>query len=333
MQENRFRTEFDAAIKFIQTNDRFLLTTHIGSDGDGVGAIVGIAGLLKKLGKSFEIVVPDPIEEKLSFINAIRKFKTYDENMSDSSFDSAIIVDVPHLERIGPVSKLLSKNSGILNIDHHISNEMYGTCNLVLPDYAAAAHLVTDMLAIMNIIPDRESASALYTGISADTGHFRFDNTKPETLRAAASLVAAGANPELIARKLYYSTDKETLFGLGTMLVNIEVYNSGTVGISHLGYGLFSSDIGQKIDTDGFVNYILSIVGIEVAFLFKELEKGKWRVSLRSLGKIDVNRIASKFGGGGHAKASGATLEGSFSEVKEKLLAEAIEAISGNTSS
>jgi len=313
--------ELNNAINFIEEKDNFLLTTHINPDGDGLGAILGLVGLLKRLNKKYSIIFHDPPQEKLSFMERINEVRVYDESMTrDGLYDDAIIIDVPHLDRIGDVAKLLKKGAHILNIDHHVSNERYGTSNLIEPSASSSAEIVGSIFERMGVELDHASAQAIYVGLSVDTGRFRFNNTTPEVFRLAEKLIKAGVMPDIVSDKLYYNKNMETTIALGKMLSTIELHNGGRVATGYLDNEFLNSDVGKKVDTEGFVNHPLAINGVEVAFLIQEPVKGQIRVSLRSKTDFDVNKLANVFGGGGHPRASGCRIDGSVQEAKEKLL-------------
>lgn len=314
--------ELKQAIEFIKKHDRFLLSTHINPDGDGIGSIMGVIGILKQLGKQYTVIFNDPPQEKLSFMERIEEVRVYDESMKEKSglFDAAIIIDVPHLERIGDVKELISSGCPILNIDHHVSNDLYGTCNLIDPGASASAQIIGAIFEGMGVELDLASAQALYIGLCVDTGRFRFNNTTPEVFGFAEKLIRAGVQPDIVADKLYYNTNRETHAGLGKMLSTIELHKDGKVATAYLDFDFLNSDSVKKIDTEGFVNYPLSITGVEVAFLIQEPVKDQVRVSLRSKTDFDVNKLAQLFGGGGHPRASGCRIKGSVQEAITKLL-------------
>ncbi len=319
------RMDMDKAIEFIETKDRFLLSTHVNPDGDGIGSILGLTGILKKLGKKYSIILQDPPQDKLSFLPRIDEIRVYDESMvGELSFDSAVVIDSPSLDRIGEPARLLSKDADVLNIDHHVSNRRFGSCNLIAPEAAASTQIIGGIFESMGIKPDKDSAQALYVGLCVDTGRFRFNNTTPEVFRMAARFLEAGAVPDEVADWLYYDRNPETLEGLVKVISSIELYMDGRVAAAHMDYEFLNSDAGKAMDTEGFVNYPLSINGVEVVFLIQEYEKGKTRLSLRSKTEFDVNKLAKRFGGGGHFKASGCRIEGDVQSVKIKVL-DAIE--------
>lgn len=313
------------AAAFLRNNDNFLLTSHVNPDGDGIGSILGLAGLLRQLGKSFHVICADPPQDKLGFLHAYNIIETFDESMKGKlSFDAAIIVDVPHMDRVGATAALLKKDAKLLVIDHHVSCEQFGTVNLVIHEAAASAQIIAMLYDELGKTFDTNSAEALYVGLSIDTGRFRFSNVTPAVFRLAARLVEAGASPDILADLLYYNDPIETKIGLAKVIESIELHDGGKTATAWLDYGFMNSEVGKKMDDEGFVNQPLAIKGVQTAFLIREKEKGKLRISLRSrTDDVDVNKLAEKFGGGGHARASGCRMEGvSIGEAKKLLLAE-----------
>lgn len=312
------------AIEFIKNGDKFLLSSHVNPDGDGVGSIIGMLGLLRQLGKSYSVICADKPQDKLAFLERFDEFVPYENSMfGKMSFDHAIIIDSPFLDRIGDPAKLIKTEAKILNIDHHIDGGNFGTVNLIVPEAAASAQIVSNIFRRMGVPFDKDSATALYVGLSVDTGRFRFSNTTSEVLRLAADLVDAGVKPDEIADKLYYQTSLENKIGLAKVLSSIELHFDGKVASSWLDSEFLSSAVGKELDSEGFVNQALSIKGVQVAFLIRETEKSRTRVSVRSRNDaIDVNKIARVFSGGGHMRAAGCKITGSVQDVKARLLAE-----------
>ncbi len=312
------------AAEFLRNNDNFLLTSHVNPDGDGIGSILGMAGLLRQLGKSFHVICADPPQDKLGFLHAYNIIETFNEAMKGKhSFGAAIIIDVPHMDRIGATVSLLKKDAKLLVIDHHISCENFGTVNLVLPEAAASAEIVAMLYDALGKTFDANSAEALYVGLCIDTGRFRFSNVTPAVFKLAARLVEAGAAPDILSDLLYYNDPIETKIGLAKVIESIELHDGGKTATAWLDYNFMNSEIGKKMDDEGFVNQPLAIKGVENAFLIREKEKGKLRISLRSrTDDVDMNKLAEKFGGGGHARASGCRMDGvSIDEAKKLLLA------------
>jgi phosphoesterase RecJ-like protein len=314
--------EIDKTIEFIKNGDNFLLSTHINPDGDGIGSVLGILGLLHKLGKKYSVICQDTPQEKLSFLERFDEFVVFDDSMVGKlSFDQAIIIDAPFLERIGGPAKLINKGARILDIDHHVDGGYFGTVNLVVPSAAASAQIIASIYERMGVEFDLASANAIYVGLSVDTGRFRYSNTTEEVFKLAAKLVNAGVKPDIVSDRLYYQASLGNKVALAKVLESIELHFDGKVGSAFLDYEFLSTPVGKEADTEGFVNQPLSIKGVEAAFLIRETEKGKTRVSVRSRTDLDVNKVARAFNGGGHVRASGCRIDGTIPEVKEKLLA------------
>jgi len=313
--------DLSCASKFLTTKDNFLITTHVNPDGDGIGSMAGLTGLLDKLGKSYKIVLNDEIPEKLTFLPQAMKFEVLSDERHTDLFKSAIVVDSPGLNRIGPVKRLIAPGAFIMNIDHHEGNEAFGTCNLVFPKLSSSAHIVALIFKEMNIEPDPVSASAIFTGICTDTGSFKYENTDSETLKISAWLADMGAVPHEISKILFAQNSYESTIGRGVMLSSITLHKNDSVALAELKLDFMESEIGKKVDTDGFANDVLSIKGVELAFLVRESSEGVCRVNFRSKSDMyDVNKMARKFGGGGHPRASGATINGTLEEVKTTLI-------------
>ena len=314
--------ELNQAIEFIRKGDNFLLSSHTNPDGDGVGSILGMLGLLNNLGKKYKIVCQDVPQDKLSFLKRFDEFTQFEPGMVGKySFDYAIIIDSPFLERIGEPAKLFNKGVKILNIDHHVDGGNFGAVNLVVPEAAASAQIVAAIYERMEVEPDLASAEALYVGLVIDTGRFRYSNTTSDVFLLAAKLLSAGVQPDIVSDRLFYQTSIENKRGLAKTLASIELHFGGTVASAFLDYDFLNSPDAKDIDTEGFVNQPLSLKGVEAAFLIRESEKGKTRVSLRSRSdEMDVNKIARTFGGGGHVRASGCKIDGTIPDVKARIL-------------
>ncbi|MDH5542623.1 MAG: bifunctional oligoribonuclease/PAP phosphatase NrnA [Nitrospinota bacterium] len=313
--------DFSCVSKFFSTNDNFLITTHVNPDGDGIGSMAGLTGLFDCIGKKYRVIINDPVPDKLTFLTQSQKFEIFSDDLHDESFNSVIIVDSPGIDRIGPVKKLIGKNAMIMNIDHHEGNEAFGSCNLVFTNLSSSAHIVALIFQEMKIEPDATTASAIYTGITTDTGSFKYENTDAGTLEISAWLAEMGANPHEISKILFAQNSYESTIGRGKMLSSITLHRNNTVAIAELDHEFMDSKIGRKVDTDGFANEVLSIKGVELAFLIREVNGKDCRVNFRAKSDLyDMNKMARKFGGGGHPRASGATIPGRLEEVKSLLL-------------
>lgn len=307
--------KLQAVRAFIEQGDDFLLTTHVNSDADGLGACMALARLLQGLGKRADIGLPDPPAEQCYFLAGWPDVHHY-ADLDLSGYSSAIIVDCPSLDRIGPVRENLPTGLRILNIDHHHGNDSFGEINLT-EEISSTCELVYHLVAGLGYEIDASMATQLYTGIIFDTGSFRFSLTKPSTFAVAGTLVQLGVRLDDIANHVFGNKSFGSVKQLGLAIDSMQLHLADRVAVLHL-----NLEDMQAGDPDEVVNYGLMVKGVEVAVLLKEQEPQRYRVSLRSRDTVDVSEVAELFGGGGHSRASGLRLEGEASEITEKILAE-----------
>ncbi|MDH5510434.1 MAG: bifunctional oligoribonuclease/PAP phosphatase NrnA [Nitrospinota bacterium] len=311
---------FSEAAGFIREHGRFLITSHVNPDGDGIGAMMGLDWVLRKLGKQSVMVLESPPPEIFGFLAGYSRICSMEGAGDMSPFDIAILVDSPTMERVGRAVELIAPNAAVLNVDHHISNKYFGQVNLVEPTFSSSAEMIYKLALELGLTPDRDCAEYLYTGMIIDTGRFRFSNTSPATLLTAAALVQAGVRPDKVSEGIYDAKTLETTRALGRFIDSIQIHLGGRAAVGAFEHDFIASEEYRHVETEGFVNHALSIRGVEVAAFLKEVEQGKTRASLRSRGGIDVNRLASVFGGGGHTRAAGCTIMAPLDEARQKLL-------------
>lgn len=310
--------------KIIKEGDDFLVSSHINPDGDAIGGILSIGWLLNKLRKRFIIVVDSTPSEKFKYLTDYKKIGIYSESLKiNFNIKYLLTVDVPNLERLEKVNSLIPKGIKVVNIDHHESNSNFGDINFIDLKACSCTEMVYELINSFGMPLDKDVAEYIYTGLVIDTGRFRFSNTTPRAFEIAAKLSEAGARVSFIAEWLYHTNSMETLKGLGLLLDSLNINMNGRMAFVHFDNEYLKSDKGSKVDTEGFVNYPLSIENVEVVAFLQETEKGKVKVSLRSKNSnINVNNIAATFGGGGHAKAAGCRIKGTITDAKKLLLEE-----------
>lgn len=311
---------------------RVCLTTHVNPDGDGLGSEVGLARLLRAQGIDAVITNPSPRPARFDFLfPGIEAWdRTRDAVKELRRADLIVVLDIADLGRLGSLAEAVgSRGVPVACIDHHVSpGALPAGPRYVDPSAAATGELVYE-IALANQWPlDREAAQALYVAILTDTGGFRFSNTHPRTLRVAADLLETGLDPEQIYLDVYANAPegRPRLFAeaLQTLVVEREAGLAWVTvppgAIERLGV---TSD-----DLDGVVEFPRSIAGVKLALLFREIPGGKIKVSLRSVGSVDVATFAHGFGGGGHAKAAGLTVAGPLADAQARVLAAAREYLS-----
>ncbi len=311
-------------VQEILGTDDFLVTCHISPDGDAIGSVLAMVSLLHALGKKATGVLPDPAPLRYHFLAGVSELVVVDDTSNHPAYKAAVILDAGEFGRIGQVAPLVGDGVKVINIDHHTSNDGFGDAAWVDASASATSEMLHDLFREFKITPDRDAAMAMYVAIMTDTGRFRFSNTTARTFATAAALVQQGANPAVAAEMVFYTTPKRVVNTLAKFLSRIELFENGRISMSNI-------TLDEKnVDTEGFVDHISAIHGVEVCALLREIEKDKFKVSLRSNSdEIDVAAIAAEMGGGGHKKAAGCRVSGTLSQSKEILLSALKQAMNG----
>jgi len=308
---------------FLAGRDEFLVTAHIDPDGDAVGSCLALALALRQMGKAPEVVLDSPLPDALRFLPGASTILRPDQVRK--KFDSAFVLDSSSLDRTGSVpERCLNPGARIAVIDHHWGNDGFGDIRLVNPEASATAELVYDMIEFLRIPISPEIAEGLYAGILSDTGGFRYANTSSRTLRVAARLVERGARASLVADALYATKTAPSLRILGMALASLETRSGGRIGAMTISRDMFEQAGATPEDADGIVQYAKALAGARVGILVQEVAPNEIRASLRSDGTVDVNQVASLFGGGGHRNAAGLRVRGDLQRVRNDLY-EALE--------
>lgn len=292
-------------IKILTTSEEISIITHTNPDGDAIGSQIALGLGLEQLGIKTYLYNKDKIPENFAFLTIYKEIKAIKNQ--EQILQNVVYLDCATQERTGYNLKNI-RNS--INIDHHVSNDYFGDYNLVRPKAAATCEIIYDILNLLKVNITPEIATALYTGISTDTGSFVYDNTSPNTHKVAAALINNGAEKELIRMNIYENINREKLTLTKIALNKLSFFCSGKIALVVLNLDDYKNANASFSDGDGIVSTIKNIAGVEVALVFKEIEEKKYKVSMRSKKFLDVNEIAALFGGGGHAKAAGCTIEG-----------------------
>jgi len=311
------------AVELIRKSKSFLISAHTNPEGDALGSELAFYWLVKKLGKEAVIVNEDSVPPECEFMPGINNIRRYKNERQKLNFDCFVTLDSSDLKRTGEVYRLNYSNNPILNIDHHISNSKFGDANWVDPKASSCSELIYRLYRKMKVRIDKDTALVLYTGILTDTGSFRYSNTSAFTHRAVAELLELGVNVPEVYKYAYENIPFDDMKILFKSLTAIKKDAKGKVIWFEIPHNLLknkklSFDLAEQLLTFG-----RAIRGVEVVVLFKENlgTKKEIRVNLRSQGKVDVNKIASFFGGGGHKAAAGATVHGKIDIVRRKVLA------------
>ncbi len=315
---------------------RVCLTTHVNPDGDGLGSEAGLTHLLRARGIDVVITNPTPTPPRYDFLfEGLTGVDRSDEAVREiRKADLIVVLDIGDLDRIGMLSQAVRERGVPVGcIDHHVSpGELPDGPRYVDPQASATAALVYE-LALGNDWPlSQDAARSLYVGILTDTGAFRFSNTNARTLRTAAALLETGLDPESIYLDVYANAPEGRARLLAEALQTLVVEPEHGLAWVTVPPGAMARHGVTPDDLDGVVEYPRSIAGVRMALLFRELASGRIKVSLRSVGDVDVAAFARPFGGGGHMKAAGISVDGSMAEAQQLILGAAREFLASGIS-
>jgi len=304
----------------LREHRRFVVLSHLRPDGDALGCEIAMALCLQQLGKQVSVWNEDGLLEKFRFLP--RSELVEKPPATPQEFDVALILDTAVQNRIGTCAAAI-KHAGIwINIDHHVTNDHYGDLAYIDPAAPATGQILYEFFRSQELPVTYAMADNLFVAISTDTGSFQYPNTTARTYEIAAELIRAGVNVGELSQKIYESYPRRRLELLRALLNVLRFTNNDRVASFAL-----SLDTARKLgakpeDNEGLIDTIRAVEGVVVAAFIEELPEGKVRISLRSKDpKIDVSKICSTFGGGGHTLAAGARLAGPLHDAEEKVLA------------
>ncbi len=308
--------------KFIREHQEFAITAHARPDGDSLGSELALAAALKQLGKQVEIVNADPHPQAylgLPGIDHIRR-----DRRLRGKYDAVFVLETNELARTGLTG--LDQHF-IINIDHHRNTLPFGNLNFVDANAAAVGEIIFELIRQLGVLITPDIATNLYVAILTDTGSFQFSNTTAHTFRVAEQLVLAGAKPAEIAQSVYMSHPKSKLRLLARVLETLALDPSERIAWVLLTQEMLKETGANPTETEGLVNYPLSLEGVVAVAFFREEGSNRYRVSLRSKDNFDVASVAEYFGGGGHTNAAGLWVDGTFEEVRDKVIAQVAQAL------
>jgi phosphoesterase RecJ-like protein len=309
-------------VRRIRHGRRFIVSSHERPDGDAIGSGLAMVYALGALGKDAHMVmadVPAAFLQPFPGVEAIRIASDVTEE-----YDAAFVMECSALARTG-VAGL--DRSPVINIDHHPGNQAYGAVNWVDESAAACGELVYALVEALGVSLSPEMATHIYLAVLTDTGSFRFSHLTPRTFEIAARAVAAGADPQWIARTHYDSGSLARVRLWGAVLAGMQLDQSGQVALLTVTRAMADQAGGTYDDTEGLINFPLSVKDIQAVVFIKEIAGGDYRVSLRSKGAADVGAVARRHGGGGHRNAAGCEATGRLADVQAAFLEMAAGAV------
>ncbi|MGZ3508960.1 MAG: DHH family phosphoesterase [Vulcanimicrobiaceae bacterium] len=302
----------EEVVRELQARPAFVMVSHVKPDGDTLGAGLALGLALKKLGKRVHYFQQDPVPRNLRFLPDSQYVSR--EIPADLPANTLwVFCDMSDTARAGEFLPKVDREN-ILDIDHHLGNSYFGKLNFVLPNECSTGTCVMHLLRGLGVEVDADTATCLLTTIMTDTGGFMHSNTTPEVLQLSAELMLAGANKEQITEEIFANKRLAALKLLGRALNEAKVLHDGRYIYSYVDEEMFGECNADGEDTEEIVNHLRSVEGVEVAALFKHYD-GEIRVSLRSSGRVNVQAVAARLGGGGHFRASGLTYVGTLPDA------------------
>ncbi|SPF55237.1 DHHA1 domain protein [Candidatus Desulfosporosinus infrequens] len=300
------------------------LFSHVSPDGDCVGSMLAIGLALEKMGKEVHFYNPDPLPSYLTFLPGSSRIS---QDLPNPQPETLLFVDCTDFQRANLSLSEISPESMVLNLDHHISNQFFGQFNWVDAQASASAEIALSLINQLGVEIDGDIATNLYVAIVTDTGCFRYSSTTAQTHRLTAELLDRGLDLSRIHHNIFDQKPLAQIKLLQCALSGLEIRSDGQLGVMILSLEDFRKCGAEQELSEGLVNYAQSVEGVEVVVLLKEVGSREIKVGLRSNLWLNVNEIAAKFGGGGHKRAAGCTLQFPMAEAKQNIITAIEEAL------
>lgn len=292
------------------------LICHIHPDGDTIGSAVALRFMLATRGVKADIYSDEPVPAKFAFLSGAESVRT--DDIDESAYSAFAAIDCADISRMGKYADVFLRTSLVTySIDHHISNGFFARKNYVV-DKAANAENIYELAVAAGVFVSPETADALATGIMTDTGNFHHKNVTPSTLKITADLVEKGADLNKIYFNCFASQSKERAKLFGMTMEKIRYFADGKIAVISVHKSNLEASGAKTEDTEGFIDFVMGIKGVEIGIAVMETDKNIYKISLRSVSS-DVNAVAKNFGGGGHILASGCKICGEYEEVVDRI--------------
>lgn len=321
-------TDWSPLVDFLRRHQTVLLTTHVRPDADGLGSQLALADALTAMGKTPRVVIPSRLPPRYQFLDpdrtTIEQFRPPGDDFR--GVDAVLVMDTGtwnQLDEFGPFLKSLTVPKAV--VDHHHTQDDLGGARFVDVTAEATGRLTYEIIRALGVPISKRAAHLMFMAVALDTGWFRHPNTTAATFALAEELVKLGADPPPLYEQLFECAPVARLRLAGRALERLQTRAGGQVAYTEVVLTDYVDTGSVPGDTEDLINYPRSVEGVEVALLFIEQAEGGTKVSFRARSRVDVSRLAERFGGGGHKLASGARVDGPLPAVREQVLA-AVEA-------
>ncbi|MDD5723544.1 MAG: bifunctional oligoribonuclease/PAP phosphatase NrnA [Syntrophales bacterium] len=309
---------FDEIAEVIRSGTAFLIASHVRPDGDALGSELALYHVLHGMGKDAVVYNQDVTPAVYEFLPGAEEI-VHSLDVVDR-FDAAFVLDCSDIARVGDEQGKIGSIQKIVNIDHHASVGTFSKILLTDSRASSTGEMIHRLLKHMGIAITGDIATNIYTAILTDTGSFQYSNTGGDTFRVAADLVERGADSRYIAQKIYETKPAVQIRLMGKILDTLQLHEGGRVGVVYVTQEMLREEGALPEHTEGLVDTVRSIQGVEVAVCCYEVSECRFKVSLRSKGDVDVEKVAGTLGGGGHRNASACRVEGNFETVRGMVL-------------
>ena len=303
--------------KRLKKAEHIAIFTHLNPDGDALGSSFAVKYALESIGKKATIYLEKPMPEKFNFLGT--DYELADKN-TVSSADCAIVLDCGEYSRLGKADEACKKIPELLCVDHHKTGDTFGKFYYNEPDAAATAQIVYKLVNFITKNVPKRAYEAIYTGMSTDTGHFKFSNVSPETFKIAAKVLESGIDHRKITTIIYDTVKREKMMFLGAATEKVKFFADGKIAVLDCP-GEFLAEFGLTYDdVDELPNIPLNLEGVLASVLVKDRDENSKRVSFRTKDAIDVSEVAQGFGGGGHKSAAACVISGNIEEKVDEII-------------
>ncbi len=309
-------------IELIEKHSRFAITSHIRPDGDSMGSSLALCWILKGLNKDAEVIMCDSVPHSYSRLpgsDDVRVIKDIDRD-----YDAVFVIECSDVSRPGLPSL---KDQFVVNIDHHSTTALFGDLNWIDSTAAAVGEMIYNLAKAIGAKISPEVASCVYAALLTDTGSFHFSNTTERTFKIASELVRHGAQPAKLSQAIFYSYPYAKVRLVGAVLSTLQRDETGRIAWITMSKDAMDNSGASEDDSDGIINYPLTVGDVEAVAFFRELANSTYRISLRSKNRVNVARVAEQFGGGGHANAAGFTAKADYDELSRDVIERLKEAV------
>ena len=314
----------------LDAHDEILIFGHKDADGDTLGCSLAFAEALRTVGKKVWVIIPPPVPQMYDWLPGYDHIVERPPAGADPQL--VLFFDAGNMERSGTAVRHIASHATIVNIDHHPSNSRFGDINVIDPSASAVGQMVMELLDHLEYRITQTMAVNLYVALLTDTGGFRHENTTPKALEDAARLAHLGADPGHIATQVYKMRPETTLKLSGLALATMRIELQGRLAWAKVTRRMLREAGAVMAESEGIIDTLNSIAGLELAILFKEVSSDLTKISVRSRGAVDAAALCASFGGGGHVRAAGAEIEKPMEEAVRLVLTAAKEAIGAASS-